>query len=219
MATLAAPSPAPPPSFAVPVADTLQAGHTRDCGMGSRMSGKSITLACSACSCDRPTMGASPCLPPAAQDLAGRCSSSLALAMTVTSGLGQRRGCLLGMGRTAGPTALEDFGTRFPPSLAGTQLWWWECVGRNPPVSARLHEGEGRGSLSPSPNPVRLARPGSHSTVLTLLAHYPLHHIPGPREAAGGRECSHPIQTRELPHKERGAKPKHSFTNPMLGSG
>lgn len=41
----------------------LQAG---DQGMGSRRSGKSITLACSACSCDLPATGVSPCLPPPA---------------------------------------------------------------------------------------------------------------------------------------------------------
>lgn len=139
--------------------------------MGSRRSGKSITLARSACSCDLPATGVSPCLPPSQpRDLAGRCSSSLALATMGTSGLGQRGGCLLGLGRTAGPTALEDFGARFPPSLAGTQLRWWEFVGRNPPMSARLHEGEGRGRLSPSPNPVRLARPASRSHTDSTLS-------------------------------------------------
>lgn len=127
-----------------------------------------------------PPWGYRPVCPPLQpRDLEGRCSSSLALATMGTSGLGQRGGCLLGLGRRAGPTALEDFGARFPPSLAGTQLRWWEFVGRNPPMSARLHEGEGRGTLSASPNPVRLARPASRSHTDSTLS--PAPHPTSPR--------------------------------------
>lgn len=73
------------------------------------MPGKSITLAGQACSCDLPSMGSSPCVLPAARG-PGR-------EMKLIPGPGcdgnqwpwpaQR---LPGDGRTAGPTALEDFG-------------------------------------------------------------------------------------------------------------
>lgn len=168
--------------------------------MGSKKPGKSIALACSACSCNLPITGTVPCLPPTAQGPGGD--------MQLIPGPGQHRGCLLGMGRTTGPTALKDFGTCFLSQLLGTQLWCWERICRNPLVSARLHEGEGRGTLSSSPNALPLASPGSHSHTSR-----PLHDILGPREAAGRRQRSHPVQTRELPHKERGIKPKHPFTN------
>lgn len=123
--------------------------------MGSKKPGKSVTLACSACSCDLPITGTSPCLPATAQGPGGDAQ--------LIPGLGQRGGCLLGMGRTTGPTALKDFGTCFLPRLLGTQLRWWERVCRNPLLSVRLHEGEGRGSLFPSQNALPLASPGSHS--------------------------------------------------------
>lgn len=141
----------------------LQAGDHR---MGSKKPGKSITLACSACSCNLPITGTVPCLPLTAQGPGGD--------MQLIPGPGQHRGCLLGMERTTGPTALQDFGTRFLPQLLGTQLWCWECICRNPLVSARLHEGEGRVTLSSSPNALPLASPGSHSHTSR-----PLHDILG----------------------------------------
>lgn len=161
--------------------------------------------------------GHHPVCPPLPRVLAGRCSSSLSLIMTGTHGLGQHTGCLLGTGWRAGPTILEVFGVRFPPWLARTQLGWRERSGRNPPVSARLHEREGRGSLSSSPNSVPLAGLGSHYPTVHTQSLAPRPRAPG---SSRGCQCSQPVQTRELPHKERGAKPKDPFTTrPDAGLG
>lgn len=143
-----------PPRFAVP-GGGLQAGQARGlAGWAARSLGKASPRMAQPAAVACPARGHRPVCSLQPRDLR-RWGSSLGLATTGTGGLGQRRGCLLGTGGTVGTRALKDFGMRFPPSLAGTQLRWWEFVGRNPPVSARLYEGEGRGSLSPSPSPVR----------------------------------------------------------------
>lgn len=93
--------PSSPPTFAV-----LQWTEGR---IGWGTSGKSITLAGQACSCDLPSTESPPCLLPAAQGPARE--------MQLILGLGCDRNQwpwpaqrLPRDGRTAGPSALEDFG-------------------------------------------------------------------------------------------------------------
>ena len=121
------------------------------------------------------------------------------------------RGCLLGMGRTARPTTFEDFGGRFPPSLAGTQLQRWEFVSRNPPVSARLHEGEGRGTGSPCPNPFRLAPPGSHSHTVSRLSP-----APHPRASGNSQQARalSPYSNQGAAAQRKGSKTQTPFHQP-----
>jgi len=208
VAALTAPSPDPPTTtFAVPGGGSV-AGQAGDRRTGSRRSGRSITLAGSACSCDLPGVGPSPCSPPAAPGAGGEMQLAPSLGhdgtwwpwpaqrLPVGDGKDSRASRCQGFWHTLPTTAIRDtaaaLGTRQQKSL----------------VSARLHQGEGRGSLSPSPNPIPSARPGSRSHTAGTL---PLHRIPAPREAAGGHERSHPAQTSELLHKERGAEPEQPF--------
>lgn len=125
------------------------------------MSGKSITLAGRACSCDLPSTGSPPVCSLQPKVLAGRCSSSLALAATGTSGLGQHSG-FPGMQGQQGQMPSRILALHSQGHSCGSRM----CH-RNPP--RMLREGC-RAACA------QLAHPGSHS--------HSWHILPCPVEAA-----------------------------------
>lgn len=132
---------APPSSVCLPTLQCLA-------GSAGQRSGKSITLACRACSCDLPGMGASPCLPPTAQGPGGEMQLIPELGHDRNSRPWPAHRLPAGDRTESRATTPEVFGVRFPPRLAGTQLGRRARGGRHPQCQQGRMKG-GAGAASP----------------------------------------------------------------------
>ena len=114
VATQAAPSPAPPSTFAVPGGGNCRQDKQGTAGWAAGALGKASPWLAQPAAVTCPAQGHHPVCPPQPRDLVGRCSSSLALAMTGTSGLGQHKRLPAGDGKDSKANHLRGFWRALP---------------------------------------------------------------------------------------------------------